>query len=237
MPIAHRYRPLPKFAALAAALIVSAVVLLLASGASAANTAGYTVSSYQYVDECDDEFAYWRDDDCEEQDDDYNTSPGDSNPDEWEDPEDFEPIMPWPAPPREAFAKLRSNGRTATIPRSAPRRVKSMIKAANSLTRKPYKLGGGHRKWRDRAYDCSGAVSYVLRASRLVKRPMVSGQLARWGKRGKGRWVQVYANKGHVFIVIAGLRFDTSGRGERGPRWRTEPRGVKGFRLRHPSRL
>lgn len=112
-----------------------------------------------------------------------------------------------------------------------------MIRAANSLTRKPYKWGGGHGAWKSSGYDCSGATSYVLRAGGLLGWPMVSGQLAKWGKHGKGRWVQVYAHKNHVFIVIAGLRFDTSGAGERGPRWRTEPRGIQGFKLRHPAGL
>ena len=112
-----------------------------------------------------------------------------------------------------------------------------MIKAANSLTRKPYKWGCGHGKWRDRGYDCSGATSFVLRAGGQLSWPMVSGGLAKWGITGRGRWIQIYANRGHVFMVIAGLRFDTSGYGESGPRWRIEPRGVKGFRLRHPAGL
>jgi hypothetical protein len=148
-----------------------------------------------------------------------------------------EPITYWPAPPRGAVAKLRANGRTAVAPKSAPTPVKAMIKAANRITRKPYKWGGGHGNWSDRGYDCSGAVSYVLHAAGILNWPMVSGGLASWGVKGRGRWVQIYANKGHVFMVIAGLRFDTSGAGESGPRWRVEPRFTKGFRLRHPAGL
>lgn len=145
----------------------------------------------------------------------------------------------WPAPPGGRYAKLRSNGRTAVAPKSAPKAVKLMIRAANSLTSKPYIWGGGHTRWRDRGYDCSGAVSFVLRRSGHVFWPMVSGQLARWGANGPGRWVQIYAHKDHVFMVIAGLRFDTSpwGSGKAGPRWRTTVRTTRKFALRHPVRL
>lgn len=171
--------------------------------------------------------------------DDYQTSPGDIAPPAppAEPLPEPDPTIWWPKPPKGAVAKLRANGRTARAPKSAPAPVRKMIRAANSITRKPYKWGGGHGKWNDRGYDCSGAVSYVLRAGGLLTYPMVSGGLAKWGKSGKGRWIQIYANKGHVFMVIAGLRFDTSGYGERGPRWRTEQRGTRGFKLRHPAGL
>lgn len=147
------------------------------------------------------------------------------------------PVIQWPAPPHGAVAKIRANGRTAVAPKSAPAPVKAMIKAANRITRKPYKWGGGHATWNDSGYDCSGAVSYVLHAASLVEGSLVSGGLAKWGLKGRGRWVQIYANSGHVFMVVAGLRFDTSGAGERGPRWRAEPRFTKGFKLRHPAGL
>lgn len=144
----------------------------------------------------------------------------------------------WPAPPKGKYAKIRDNGRTAVAPKSAPRKVKLMVRAANSLTKKPYIWGGGHSRWHDKGYDCSGAVSFVLRAGGFVSWPMVSGQLARWGSNGAGRWVRIYANSEHVFMVIAGLRFDTTPwfPGEKGPRWRTTVRGTKGFALRHPLR-
>lgn len=154
------------------------------------------------------------------------------------------PIAPpgdsvWPAPPGGKYARLSADGRKAVLPKSAPRKVKLMVRAANSLTKKPYVWGGGHARWRDRGYDCSGAVSFVLRRAGYVAWPLVSGQLANWGSNGPGRWVQVYAHGTHVFMVVAGLRFDTSpwGSGERGPRWRTTVRPTWGFALRHPLRL
>jgi hypothetical protein len=115
-----------------------------------------------------------------------------------------------------------------------------MIRAANSITRKPYVWGGGHGRWFDRGYDCSGATSFVLRAGGYVSWPMVSGELAKWGSKGAGNWVRIYANKTHVFMVIAGMRFDTSAYGSpggNGPRWRIGVRPTGGFKLRHPTGL
>lgn len=117
-------------------------------------------------------------------------------------------------------AKLR-NG-LAIAPRSAPRRVKRAIEAANEIVKgKSYCLGGGHARWKSRCYDCSGTVSYALGrpGARFVDSPMPSGSWARYGKRGKGKWITWYGDSGHVFAVIAGLRLDTSQvRGE-GPGW------------------
>ena len=134
-------------------------------------------------------------------------------------------------------AELSVDGRTANPPASAPEPVRKAIYAANRITRKPYRYGGGHRRWRDRGYDCSGAVSYALHGGGLLGRPLSSGRLMRWGLRGRGRWVTIYANRGHSYVVIAGLRFDTSGLGERGPRWRTEARSSRAYFARHPNGL
>jgi cell wall-associated NlpC family hydrolase len=144
----------------------------------------------------------------------------------------------WPAPPGGKYGVIRANGRTAYAPKNAPPAVKRMFRAANSLTQKPYVWGGGHLGWYARGYDCSGATSFVLRAGGFVAWPMVSGTLANWGVRGPGRWVQVYSNREHVYMVIAGLRFDTTPwyPGEKGPRWRATVRSTKGFALRHPVR-
>jgi hypothetical protein len=149
-------------------------------------------------------------------------------------------VIQWPAPPRGAYATMRKGSRKARAPKSAPKPVKKMIRAANQLVRKPYKWGGGHARIKDRGYDCSGAVSYVLRAGGYLSYPLDSGGLAKWGKRGAGNWVRVYAHKNHAFMVIAGLRFDTSpygASGGKGPRWRDTVRPTKGFKLRHPAGL
>lgn len=145
----------------------------------------------------------------------------------------------WPAPPGGKYGTIRANGRTAYAPKNAPAAVKRMFRAANSITKKPYVWGGGHVRWYDRGYDCSGATSFVLRAGGLVFWPMVSGTLAYWGAKGPGKWVQIYANREHVFMVIAGVRFDTTPwyPGEKGPRWRATVRSTKGFALRHPVRF
>ncbi len=151
-----------------------------------------------------------------------------------------EDVIQWPAPPEGALARLRKGSRRAIAPKSAPKPVRQMIKAANSLVRKPYKWGGGHRKWKDRGYDCSGAVSYVLHAAGYLSNPLSSGGLAKWGTAGAGNWVRIYANKKHVYMVIAGLRFDTTpwgASGGKGPRWRSTSRPTKGFKLRHPAGL
>lgn len=150
------------------------------------------------------------------------------------------PPPPSPPPPPAApgpTAVLAPDGRTALAPAGAPNAVKRAIRAANRLTRKPYLWGGGHASFRARGYDCSGAVSYVLHAIGLLDSPLVSGGLAKWGVAGEGQWITVYGHRGHAFMTIAGLRFDTSGAGEKGPRWRTEPRSLKRFSVRHAAGL
>jgi cell wall-associated NlpC family hydrolase len=122
-------------------------------------------------------------------------------------------------------------------PAAAPEAVKEAIWAGNKIQHKPYKWGGGHGTWKDRGYDCSGTVSYVLHAGGLLQSPLVSGAFARWGDRGQGRWISIYANAGHAYVYLAGLRLDTSGAGASGPRWRLEPRSGAGFRVRHPHGL
>ena len=136
------------------------------------------------------------------------------------------------------FAKLGSNG-AAYAPSRAPMSVKRVIWAANQLRQKPYKWGGGHGAWKDSGYDCSGAVSYALHAAGLLGAPQVSGSFTRYGKAGAGRWISIYANNGHMFMVVAGMRFDTSpyGSGARGPRWRVTGRPAGGFKVRHPAGL
>jgi hypothetical protein len=123
-------------------------------------------------------------------------------------------------------------GGRARPPITAPAAVGEAIRAANRIAAKPYLWGGGHGSWWDRGYDCSGAVSYALHGGGMLHRALDSGSLARWGAPGPGRWISVYANAGHAYAVIAGLRFDTSG--GPGPRWHRQPRGPAGFAVRHP---
>jgi cell wall-associated NlpC family hydrolase len=127
----------------------------------------------------------------------------------------------------------------AIAPESAPPVVKSLIKAANHIDGRPYVWGGGHTSFFTKGYDCSGAVSYVLHAAGLLDTTMVSGQLEHWGDPGPGRWITVYANYHHVYIVVAGLRFDTRGDlpGVNGPRWHTDRVDPRNFASRHPVGL
>jgi hypothetical protein len=135
-------------------------------------------------------------------------------------------------------AKLR--GARAIAPPAAPPAVKAMIAAANHIRHRPYRWGGGHRNWRSHGYDCSGSVSYVLHAAGLLDWPLISTGFMRWGRGGAGSWVRIYANHEHVFMVIAGLRWDTSyiTDGDRsGPGWSEQMRPTGGFRVRHPVGL
>ena len=135
-----------------------------------------------------------------------------------------------------AKAKLLSSG-IVVPPKSAPGRIKLVIAAANKITRKPYIYGGGHARWWDRGYDCSGSVSFALHGGKFLESPLPSGPMESWGLAGQGRWITVYANGGHAYAVIAGIRFDTSGDagGETGPRWHTELRDNIGYVARHPA--
>jgi cell wall-associated NlpC family hydrolase len=122
----------------------------------------------------------------------------------------------------------------AYAPDNAPLAVQQAIWAANKLRHKPYVYGGGHQSFRSRGYDCSGTVSFALHAAGLLASPLDSSSFMRWGDRGRGQWITVYTNPGHAWAIIAGLRLDTSGPGESGPRWRTETRTGRGCRARHP---
>lgn len=132
-------------------------------------------------------------------------------------------------------ARVLKNGQ-ASIPRKVPRRIQRAIKAANKIVGKPYRSGGGHGRHDDTAYDCSGTVSYVLHEAGMLKRHKhpTSGDFLRWGHKGYGRWLTVYAKRGHVFLMIAGLRLDTTGSGRGvGPRWYYASRPSSGFKVRH----
>jgi hypothetical protein len=121
-------------------------------------------------------------------------------------------------------------------PKSAPSQVKDVIAAANKIRAKPYLWGGGHARWWDRGYDCSGAVSFALHGGEFLESPLPSGPLESWGLEGEGRWITVYANAGHAYAVIAGVRWDTAGDASgTGPRWHTDLLSNTGFIARHPA--
>ena len=138
-------------------------------------------------------------------------------------------------------AKMLPDG-TAAAPSMAPAEVQKAIWAANELIGKPYVYGGGHNTtFKSSGYDCSGTVSYALHfgSYRWLRSPLDSGSLMRWGAKGKGSWITVWTNSGHAFVIIAGLRLDTSAAGDpsgaRGPRWRPVLRSTRGFVARHPN--
>jgi cell wall-associated NlpC family hydrolase len=118
------------------------------------------------------------------------------------------------------LGKARLVGSRAIAPAGAPAAVKRVIAAANHIRTLPYIWGGGHGRWQDSGYDCSGAVSYALHGGRLLTSPLTSGSFETFGEAGAGRWITIYANASHAYMVIAGLRFDTAGDvSESGPRW------------------
>jgi peptidoglycan hydrolase-like protein with peptidoglycan-binding domain len=125
----------------------------------------------------------------------------------------------------------------ATAPASAPDVVKQIIAAGNVIAKKPYRYGGGHGSWDDSGYDCSGSVSYALHGAGLLDSPLASGDFFTWGQAGPGLWVTLYTKSSHIFMVVAGLRFDTSGRSTAGTRWQADMRSADGYQVRHPEGL
>jgi peptidoglycan hydrolase-like protein with peptidoglycan-binding domain len=125
----------------------------------------------------------------------------------------------------------------AIPPADAPQAVKDVIEAGNRIAAKPYRYGGGHGKWEDSGYDCSGSVSYALHGGDLLDSPMPSGSFTSWGAAGPGEWITIYTHGGHIYMVVAGLRFDTSGRAQTGSRWQKAMRSPSGFTVRHPKGL
>ena len=147
-------------------------------------------------------------------------------------PKPSTPSQPSPAPV--ATGSVALSGFVATAPSDAPAAVKLAVAAGNRLQHKRYRYGGGHKSFHDSAYDCSGAVSYVLHGAGLLDYTLDSTGFKKWGERGRGTWITIYANKSHAFMVVGGLRLDTSGTPS-GPRWRAAPRSTRGFVARHPA--
>jgi len=138
-------------------------------------------------------------------------------------------------------SEARLRGNEALAPANAPIAVKRAIWAANQLRTKPYRYGGGHRTFHDTGYDCSGTISYALAGAGLVAVPLSSNELRRFGSRGHGKWITIYARNGHTFAVIAGLRLDTTSPHNPSrrwaPRWQPTVRTPFGFEARHPAGL
>ena len=131
-------------------------------------------------------------------------------------------------------------GGLAIAPIDAPAAVQEVIAAGNQIARLPYRYGGGHVTYEDTAYDCSGSISFVFAAAHLLDGPVVSGDLMHWGQPGPGKWITVFANAGHTFMYVAGLRFDTVALAQTGSRWSDrsadEP-DLSTFAVRHPRGL
>jgi peptidoglycan hydrolase-like protein with peptidoglycan-binding domain len=150
-------------------------------------------------------------------------------------PEQTEPVEET-APTETSTAYITREG-LAVAPADAPEAVKQVIAAGNEIAKKPYEYGGGHGDWNDSGYDCSGSVSYALHGAGLVGRPLDSGEFMSWRFAGRGAWITVYAHGGHVYMKVAGLRFDTSGLDEDGTRWHDTRASREGYAVRHPSGL
>ncbi|HUN78752.1 MAG TPA: lytic transglycosylase domain-containing protein [Solirubrobacteraceae bacterium] len=129
------------------------------------------------------------------------------------------------------------DGHLALIPREVPPAVQAMVMAGNELQDLPYGPAGHPDPLGAVSEDCSSTVNYVLyRAGvrplgEIVRENPLAQDYVGWGLPGPGRWVTIYATTAptdHVFIVIAGLRLDTShdgtdvgpNRDQDGPRWR-----------------
>lgn len=131
-------------------------------------------------------------------------------------------------------AKLTDDG-LAVAPASAPQEVKDVIAAANKIAKKPYKYGGGHARIVDSGYDCSGSVSYALLKAGLLDSPLDSSGFMKWGDSGRGTWITIRSNPGHAYMIVAGLRFDTSAAKVTGSRWSEQMRSARGYKGTHPE--
>ena len=147
-------------------------------------------------------------------------------------PEEGEPAPTTPGPK----ATLGPD-QLAVAPAGAPEQVKKAIAAGNEIAKSPYKYGGGHGKLKDSGYDCSGSISYALRKAGLMKTSMPSGPMMKFGEKGPGQWITIYAKPSHAYVMIAGLRFDTSARKREGSRWSKKPVSGEGggYAIRHPE--
>jgi peptidoglycan hydrolase-like protein with peptidoglycan-binding domain len=134
-------------------------------------------------------------------------------------------------------ALRRKPGSTRSVGSGGGGVISGMIAAGNRIAHTPYIYGGGHSSFNAAGYDCSGSVSYVLHGGGLLNTPLDSSQFMSWGEPGRGRHVTIYANPGHVYMVVNGRRYDTSAVSETGSRWTGTMRSSSGYVVRHPSGL
>jgi peptidoglycan hydrolase-like protein with peptidoglycan-binding domain len=146
---------------------------------------------------------------------------------------------PEPAQPNPTDEAVLQPDGTAVAPDSAPAAVKAVIAAGNHIIDKPYKYGGGHGRWEDSGYDCSGSMSYALHGGGLLDQALTSSGFSSYGQAGKGAWITTYGSGSHSFMVVAGLRFDTGWNDSTsdGPDWSTKMRPGTGYTVRHPAGL
>lgn len=152
-------------------------------------------------------------------------------------PEQPAPVEPPPLKLGPGMKATVGSDGLAVAPVLAPPVVQQVIAAGNEIAKMPYIYGGGHGKWKDNGYDCSGSVSFALHGAGLLETSMPSGGFMSWGEPGPGQWITVYAHGGHVFMTVAGLRFDTSGRSSAGTRWQADMRSSSGYTIVHPPGL
>ena len=143
----------------------------------------------------------------------------------------------WAALGHTGITKVLKRRRSAGARSGLPIVVRRVIAAGNRIAHKPYKYGGGHGSFSDSGYDCSGSVSFALHGGGLLSVPRDSGEFMSYGAPGRGRHITIYANPGHVYMVVHGRRFDTSGAGGVGSRWQWEQRSSSGYTVRHPPGL
>ena len=141
--------------------------------------------------------------------------------------------------PTHLFRRIAFHARAGVAPERprTPLVVRRVIAAGNRIARAPYSYGGGHGNWDAGGYDCSGSVSYALHGGGLLDTALASSGFMGWGAPGRGRWITIYANPGHAFMVVAGRRFDTTGRDQTGSRWQPAMRDTSSYVARHPPGL
>jgi peptidoglycan hydrolase-like protein with peptidoglycan-binding domain len=115
--------------------------------------------------------------------------------------------------------------------------VERVIAAADEIATRPYVYGGGHGSFQSTGYDCSGSVSYALHGGGLLSSPEDSSALESYGEAGPGRYITIYANAEHAWMVIDGRRYDTVAQQETGTRWSDSMTSTAGYVVRHPAGL